>query len=51
MNAILAEDIEQSIATQTTLRLIVDITPALIHTGLPYSHPGYFHKSWLDLRS
>jgi hypothetical protein len=35
MKAIELENIEQSIATGDTLRLIVDTTPSLIHTGQP----------------
>jgi hypothetical protein len=37
MKAIVLEDIEQSIATEDTLRLVVDTTPALIHTARPNS--------------
>ena len=49
MKAIVPEDIEQSIATEDTLRLIVDTTPALIHTGRPDGHLDYFNRGWLDL--
>ena len=49
MKAIVPEDIEQSIATEDTLRLIVDTTPALIHTGRPDGYLDYFNRGWLDL--
>ena len=49
MKAIELEDIEQSIAAEETLRVIVDATPALIHTGRPDGHLDYFNKGWLDL--
>jgi PAS domain S-box-containing protein len=49
MKAIVLEDIEQSIATEDTLRLVVDTTPALIHTGRPDGYLDYFNKEWLDL--
>jgi len=48
MKAIVLEDIEQSIATEDTLRLIVDTTPALIHTGRPDGYLDYFNRGWLD---
>ena len=48
MKAIVPEDIEQSIGTEDTLRLIVDTTPALIHTGRPDGHLDYFNRGWLD---
>jgi PAS domain S-box-containing protein len=48
MKAIVPEDVEQAIATGDTLRLIVDTTPALIHTGRPDGHLDYFNRGWLD---
>jgi len=48
MKGIVLEDIEQSIATEDTLRLIVDTTPALIHTGRPDGYLDYFNRGWLD---
>jgi len=49
MKAIVPEDIEQPIAIRDTLRLIVDTTPALIHTGRPDGYLDYFNRGWLDL--
>jgi PAS domain S-box-containing protein len=48
MKAIVPEETEQSITTGDALRLIVDTTPALIHTGRPDGHLDYFNKGWLD---
>jgi formate hydrogenlyase transcriptional activator len=48
MKAIVPEDVDQAIAIGDTLRLIVDTTPALIHTGRPDGHLDYFNKGWLD---
>ena len=47
MKAIVSGDAEQSIGTEDTLRLIVDTTPALIHTGRPDGHLDYFNRGWL----
>jgi hypothetical protein len=49
MKAIAPEEIEQTIATEDTLRLIVDTTRTLIHTGRPdgyldYSNRGLFAR-------
>ena len=49
MRAIVPEDIEEPSAAADMLRLIVDTTPALIHTGPPDGHPDYFNRGWLDL--
>jgi len=48
MKAVATEDIEYSIATGNTLRLIVDTTPALIHTGWPDGRLDYFNRVWLN---
>jgi len=47
LKAIVSGDAEQSIGTEDTLRLIVDTTPALIHTGRPDGHLDYFNRGWL----
>jgi formate hydrogenlyase transcriptional activator len=39
---------ERSAATQDALRLVVDTTPALIHTGRPDGYLDYFNRGWLD---
>jgi hypothetical protein len=44
MKAIAPEEIEQTIATEDTLRLIVDTTPTLIHTGRPDGYLDYFNR-------
>ncbi len=38
---------ERSAATQDALRLVVDTTPALIHTGRPDGYLDYFNHGWL----
>jgi PAS domain S-box-containing protein len=38
---------ERSAATQDALRLVVDMTPALIHTGRPDGYLDYFNHGWL----
>jgi len=48
MNSVASAETEQAIITGDTLRLIVDSTPALIHTGRPDGHLDYFNKGWLD---
>src|SRR5205814_10481848 len=47
MKAVEPVENEQSTATEDTLRLIVDTTPALIHTGRPDGHLDYFNRGWL----
>jgi PAS domain S-box-containing protein len=49
MKAVATQAAEQSTGSEETLRLIVDTTPALIHTGRPDGHLDYFNKGWLDL--
>jgi hypothetical protein len=44
MKAIAPEEIELTIATEDTLRLIVDTTPALIHTGRPDGYLDFFPR-------
>jgi PAS domain S-box-containing protein len=39
---------KQSTATEDALRLVVDTTPALIHTGWPDGYLDYFNRGWLD---
>jgi hypothetical protein len=39
---------EQSIATEDTLRLIVDTTAALIHTERPDGYLDCFNRGWLE---
>jgi PAS domain S-box-containing protein len=38
---------ERSAAAQDALRLLVDTTPALIHTGRPDGYLDYFNHGWL----
>lgn len=40
--------IEDFKAAEAFLRLVVDTTPALIHTGRPDGYLDYFNKQWLD---
>ena len=49
MKAVATEDGEQSTVADHALRLVVDTTPALIHTGRPDGHLDYFNQRWLDL--
>ena len=39
---------EESDATEDALRLVVDTTPALIHTGRPDGYLDYFNRGWLN---
>jgi hypothetical protein len=48
MKAIVSEDIEQSIATEDTLRVMVDTTLALIHAGRPDGYLDCFNRGWLE---
>ena len=47
MKAVATKDGEQSTA-EDALRLVVDTTPALIHTGRPDGYLDYFNQRWLD---
>ena len=49
MKAVATEDNKQSTAAEDALRLVVDTTPALIHTGRPDGYLDYFNRGWLDL--
>ena len=49
MKALEPVENEQSAATEEALRLVVDTTPALIHTGRPDGYLDYFNRGWLDL--
>src|ERR1700719_2146354 len=48
MDAIEPVENERSNATEDALRLVVDTTPALIHTGRPDGYLDYFNQRWLD---
>jgi hypothetical protein len=48
MKAVVPANIEQSIATDDTLRVIVDTPPALIHTGQADGYVEYFSRAWLQ---
>src|SRR5437762_1187163 len=48
MKAVEPAENEQSPAAENALRLIVDTTPALIHTGRPDGYLDYFNRGWLD---
>ena len=43
-----AYDIEDRKQAEDRLRVVVDATPALIHTGRPDGHLDYFNQRWLD---
>lgn len=43
-----AEAIPPSNSTEDRLRIIVDSTPALIHTARPDGYLDYFNKPWLE---
>src|ERR1700730_12460456 len=47
MKAVATKDGEQSTA-EDALRLVVDTTPALIHTARPDGYLDYFNQRWLD---
>jgi PAS domain S-box-containing protein len=48
MKAIATEATEGSIPTEDALRLVIDTTPALIHTGRPDGYLDYFNQRWLE---
>src|SRR6266478_7580664 len=48
MKAIATEATERSILAEDALRLVIDTTPALIHTGRPDGYLDYFNQRWLD---
>jgi PAS domain S-box-containing protein len=41
-------DIEDRKHTEDALRLVLDTTPALIHTGRPDGYLDYFNRRWLE---
>jgi formate hydrogenlyase transcriptional activator len=41
-------DIENLKGVEDQLRLAIDTSPALIHTGLPDGHLNYFNQTWLE---
>jgi PAS domain S-box-containing protein len=48
MKAIATEAKERSIPAEDALRLVIDTTPALIHTGQPDGYLDYFNQRWLE---
>jgi PAS domain S-box-containing protein len=48
MKAIATDATERSIPAEDTLRLVIDTTPALIHTGRPEGYLDYFNRRWLE---
>jgi PAS domain S-box-containing protein len=48
MKAIATEATERSIPAEDALRLVIDTTPALIHTGRPDGYLDYFNRSWRE---
>ena len=48
MKAMATETTERSIPAEDTLRLVIDTTPALIHTGRPDGYLDYFNQRWLE---
>jgi PAS domain S-box-containing protein len=48
MKAIATEAIEGWIPAEDALRLVIDTTPALIHTGRPDGYLDYFNQRWLE---
>ncbi|MGA8654545.1 MAG: PAS domain-containing protein, partial [Chthoniobacterales bacterium] len=48
MKAIATEATERSIPAEDALRLVIDATPALIHTGRPDGYLDYFNQRWLE---
>ena len=48
MKAIATEATERSIPGEDALRLVIDTTPALIHTGRPDGYLDYFNQRWLE---
>jgi len=47
MKATATEAAEGSIQAEDALRLVIDTTPALIHTGRPDGYLDYFNRGWL----
>jgi PAS domain S-box-containing protein len=48
MKEVATEATERSILAEDTLRLVIDTTPALIHTGRPDGYLDYFNQHWLE---
>src|SRR5260221_707141 len=48
MKANATEATERSIPAEDALRLVIDTTPALIHTGRPDGYLDYFNQRWLE---
>src|SRR3981189_2014985 len=48
MKAIATEATERSILAEDALRLVIDTTPALIHTGRPDGYLDYFNQRWQE---
>src|SRR5271165_4181661 len=48
MKAVANEATERSIQAEDALRLVIDTTPALIHTGRPDGYLDYFNQRWLE---
>jgi PAS domain S-box-containing protein len=48
MKTIATGAMEGSILAEDALRLVIDTTPALIHTGRPDGYLDYFNQSWLE---
>src|ERR1700736_5442521 len=48
MKTIATEATEGSILAEDVLRLVIDTTPALIHTGRPDGYLDYFNQRWLE---
>jgi PAS domain S-box-containing protein len=48
MKAIATEATERSIPAEDALRLVIDTTPALIHTAQPDGYLDYFNRRWLE---
>jgi PAS domain-containing protein len=42
------EATERTIPAEDALRLVIDTTPALIHTGRPDGYLDYFNRSWRE---
>jgi hypothetical protein len=48
MKVIATEATERSFPAEDALRLVIDTTPALIHTGRPDGYLDYFNQHWLE---
>src|SRR5258707_10123309 len=48
MKTIATEAAEGSLQSEDALRLVIDTTPALIHTGRPDGYLVYFNQRWLE---